>query len=204
MAPARLRSKDLMPGATTRTASYPPQGIFPASSSTATLHVNPLPISVTADAKSKTYGDADPTLSYRITSGSLANGDSFTGALTRSTGTNVGTYAVQSGTLSLSTNYTLTFVPANFTIVPKPASVTVNPGSKTFGDADPVLTGTLSGFLPSDHVTAVFARAAGEDPGTYTTNAALAPAGILSNYTITYNTATFVIAPLAASVTPMP
>jgi hypothetical protein len=186
------------------TASYTAQGIFPASSSTATLHVNPLPITVTADAKSKTYGDADPTLSYRITSGSLANGDSFTGVLTRSTGKNVGTYAVQAGTLSLSTNYTLTFVPANFTIVPKPASVTANPGSKTFGDPDSVLTGTLSGFLPSDNVTAVFTRTAGEDPGTYTINAALAPAIVLPNYAITYNTASFVIAPLAASVTPMP
>jgi hypothetical protein len=101
--------------------------------------------------------------------------------------------------LSLSTNYTLTFLGANFTINPKPASVTPNPASKTYGDADPVLTGTLSGFLPSDHVTAVFARATGEDAGTYTINAALAPAGVLANYTITYTTASFVIVPLAAS-----
>jgi len=37
------------------------------------------PITVTADAKSKTYGDADPALTYQITSGSLVTGDSFNG-----------------------------------------------------------------------------------------------------------------------------
>ena len=38
-------------------------------------------ITVTADAKSKTYGDADPALTYQITSGSLVASDSLTGSL---------------------------------------------------------------------------------------------------------------------------
>jgi hypothetical protein len=131
----------------------------------------------------------------------LAGGDSFTGALTRSAGNNVGTYAVQAGTLSLSSNYTLTFLATNFTINPRPAFVTPNPAGKTYGDADPLLTGTLSGFLPSDNVTAAFARTTGEDVGTYTITATLAPTGVLANYTVTYNSATFVISPLAVAVT---
>ena len=184
------------------TASYAAHGNFAASSSTGTLHVNPRPITVTADAQSKTYGDADPALSYQITSGSLVNGDSFTGSLTRLAGNNVGTYAVQPGTLSLSTNYTLLFAGANLTINPKSASVTPGAGAKTYGSSDPVLTGTLSGFLPSDNVTAIFARTAGEAVGTYTISAALGPASVLSNYDITYNIASFVIAPLPASPTP--
>src|SRR5204862_519955 len=72
-------------------------------------------ITVTADAKSKTYGDADPALTYQLTSGSLVTGDSFAGGLTRVAGENVGSYAITQGTLALS-NYTLSYVGANLTI----------------------------------------------------------------------------------------
>ncbi len=44
------------------------------------------PITVTADPASKTTGDADPALTYQITSGSLVTGDSLTGAETRGRG----------------------------------------------------------------------------------------------------------------------
>src|SRR5439155_10656768 len=44
----------------------------------------------------------------------------------------------------------------------KAASVTPDPASKTYGAADPTLTGTLSGFLPADGVSASYSRAAGE------------------------------------------
>ena len=87
-------------------------------------------------------------------------------------------------------------------INPKSASVTPGPDGKTDGSSDPVLTGTVNGFLPSDNVAAIFARTAGEAVGTYTINAALGPASVLSNYHITYHIASFVIAPLPASPTP--
>src|SRR2546422_5218261 len=38
-------------------------------------------------------------------------------------------------------------------------------------------------------VTASYSRAAGENVGSYTISAALSPAGVLTNYDITYNTA---------------
>jgi len=40
-------------------------------------------IEVTADAQRKTYGEADPSLTYQVTDGSLAAGDAITGNLTR-------------------------------------------------------------------------------------------------------------------------
>ena len=40
--------------------------------------------------------------------------------------------------------------------------MTPNAASKTYGTADPALTGTLSGFLAADGVTAVYSRTAGE------------------------------------------
>src|SRR5207237_428669 len=101
-------------------------------------------------------------------------------------------------------NYAITFNTASFTISPRPASVTPNAASKIYGNADPALTGTLSGFLAADGVTATYSRAAGETVAgsPYAISATLSPAGVLANYAITYNTASFTITAKAASVTP--
>ncbi|HEY5974580.1 MAG TPA: MBG domain-containing protein, partial [Geobacteraceae bacterium] len=77
----------------------------------------PAPVTVTANGLSKTYGAADPTLSYTVTG--LVNNDTvnvFTGSLTRVAGESVGSYAISQGTLSAGTNYTIAFSPANLTI----------------------------------------------------------------------------------------
>jgi hypothetical protein len=73
-------------------------------------------VEVTIDDAGKTHGDADPVVTYHISSGSLAAGDAFTGAIARVAGEGVGTYAIQQGTLALNSNYNLTFVPGTFTI----------------------------------------------------------------------------------------
>ena len=94
-------------------------------------------------------------------------------------------------------NYSITYNTASFTITTKPASVTPDAASKVYGAADPAFTGTLSGFLAGDGVTATYSRTAGETVlgSPYTISAVLSPAGVLSNYNITYNTANFTITP---------
>ena len=74
------------------------------------------PITVTAVAKSKVYGDTDPELSYTLTTGALIGSDDFTGSITRIAGENAGNYNITQGNLALSTNYAVTYVGANFTI----------------------------------------------------------------------------------------
>src|SRR5438093_8294435 len=68
----------------------------------------------------KVYGASEPTLTFTNDAGLLAG--SFTGALARATGENVGSYAINLGTLSAGTNYSLSLAPGtvNFTITPKP------------------------------------------------------------------------------------
>src|SRR5207237_6417944 len=90
-----------------------------------------------------------------------------------------------------------------FTIDKKTASVTPNAKSKTYGDADPTLTGTLSGFLAGDGVTATYSRAPGETVAgsPYPISATLSPAGVLGNYQSTYNTAHYTIDKKAADIT---
>ena len=81
--------------------------------------------------------------------------------------------------------------------------MTPNGASKVYGQADPGFTGTLSGFLAGDHVTATYGRTLGDTvPGSpYTISATLDPAAVLANYDVQYNTATFTITPRALTVT---
>ncbi|MDP4203212.1 MAG: MBG domain-containing protein [Bacteroidota bacterium] len=80
-----------------------------------TLTITTKSISVTANAQSKSYGDPDPTLTF-TNSPALAGSDSFSGALIRDAGENVGTYTIRQGDLALSSNYLLTFTEALFSI----------------------------------------------------------------------------------------
>jgi large repetitive protein len=99
-----------------------------------TLTITPLTINVTAtENQSKTYGDADPELTYGF-SPALIGDDTFTGALTRAVGEDVGTYAINQGTLALGDNYTLIFTGADFTITPLTINVTADALSKTYGE----------------------------------------------------------------------
>lgn len=131
--------------------------------------ITPKPITITAHAKTKVYGEDDPELTYEITSGSLAYDDAFTGALTRDAGENVGTYAITQGTLALSTNYDLTFIGANLTVTPK--SITVTPDSfqsKIYGDTDPTFTFTYTPeLIGSDAFSGNLGRIEGENVGQY-------------------------------------
>jgi hypothetical protein len=157
--------------------------------------------SVTPNAATKVYGTADPSLTGTL-SGFLA-ADNVTATYARTAGETVGTYTI-SATLApagVLSNYNITYNTANFTITAAPASVTPNAATKVYGASDPSLTGTLSGFLAADNVTATYTHTAGETVGTYTISATLAPTGVLNNYNITYNTANFTITPAALVIT---
>ncbi|TQF77419.1 MBG domain-containing protein, partial [Pseudomonas aeruginosa] len=73
-----------------------------------------------ADAKTKVYGDADPSLTYQVsglkngdTAGAVLNG----GSLSRVAGENVGVYGINQGDLALvSANYDLSYQGNNLTI----------------------------------------------------------------------------------------
>src|SRR5439155_7596232 len=82
----------------------------------ASLEITVRAVTVTADAKTNTYGEPDQAVTYQITSGSLVSGDSFSGALSRTAGENVGLHAINQGTVALSSNYTLSYVAANLKI----------------------------------------------------------------------------------------
>jgi len=152
------------------------------------------PITVTANSsQTKVYGSADPaSYSYTVT-GTLVGGDSFSGALTRVVGENVGNYEIQQGSLALSANYAITYVPANFSITAKAITLTVYAGqSKTYGDSDPTYTYWLAGTLVGgDTYSGSMTRVAGENVGTYAIQQGTFTYG--SNYILTFVGANFSI-----------
>ncbi|MFD2826406.1 MBG domain-containing protein [Leeuwenhoekiella polynyae] len=153
-------------------------------------------ITVTADAKSKVYGAADPALTYEITTGSLETDDDLSGSLSRTAGEDVGEYAISS-TLA-NANYDITFVPADFTITEKAITVTADSKTKVYGEVDPALTYKVSPALESgDALTGGLSRATGETVDEYAISSTLAN----SNYDITFVPADLTITEKAITVT---
>ncbi|SDD76507.1 PKD repeat-containing protein, partial [Algoriphagus faecimaris] len=167
--------------------------------------ITPAALTITADvSQSKIYGDEDPTFTYQATG--FENGDDesiLTGALVRAAGENVGTYAINLGTLDAGPNYTINFIGADFTITEKTLDITVDAGQdKIYGEADPVFTYQANGFENADDegiLTGALARTAGENVGNYAINQGSLDAG--NNYTINYTGADFEITPATLTVT---
>ena len=89
-------------------------GNYALNYASADLTVTQRAITVTADAKSRAYGDANPALTYQVGGSGLVNGDSLSGALATSAtaASNVGTYGIGQGTLAASGNYALNYASA--------------------------------------------------------------------------------------------
>ena len=108
-------------GFVTITAEQPGnESFYAADPEHQSFKITPRLITITALPINKDFGAKDPELTYEITEGSLINNDTFIGLLVREPGEEEGTYQITQGTLALSENYLITFVPAEFTIIPAP------------------------------------------------------------------------------------
>ncbi|MBI2312471.1 MAG: filamentous hemagglutinin N-terminal domain-containing protein [Betaproteobacteria bacterium] len=155
-------------------------------------------LAVTADAKTKTYGDADPSFTFG-TSGFI-DGDTvasaLAGGLTRDAGETVagGPYAINQGTLASPLGYTLSYTGNAFTIDPRAITLAADAASKTYGDADPALSvsisaGSLGSVTVTDtlaEVTGTVTREAGETVAGSPYDLQLGAGAKAANYAITF------------------
>ena len=171
-----------------------------------TYAITTRPITVTAAAKTKVYGDSDPALTF--TTSSLGTGVAVDGSLTRTAGETVASspYPILQGTVTNANNpnYAITYVGANFTITTRPITVTAAAKTKIYGDSDPALTFTTSSLGTGVAIVGSLTRTAGE-------TVASSPYPILQgtvtnannpNYSITYVGASLSITPRPVTVTP--
>ena len=176
-----------------------------AAVATTTANISVKPIAVTADAKTKVYGEADPALTYTLSAGALATGDNMTGTLSRAAGEIVGTYAIAQNTLSAGSNYSITYVPANLEITRKALVITADNKTKNFGAANPALTASYSGFVGTETLAVLTSPVVLSTTATTTSSAGNYPitasGAAAANYSITYVAGTLTINPTAQTIT---
>ncbi|HKU96827.1 MAG TPA: MBG domain-containing protein, partial [Vineibacter sp.] len=169
----------------------------------ANLGITPAPLTVVADARTKVYGDADPALTFAATGFRFSDtaASVLAGSLARAPGESVagGPYAITQGSLTANANYAMVYTGAALTITPAPLTVIAAAQAKVYGDADPALTFSASGFKfgdgPGTVLSGGLSRSVGESVagGPYAITLGTLAAG--ANYTIVYAGAHLAVTP---------
>ncbi|MBQ8397007.1 MAG: S-layer homology domain-containing protein [Clostridia bacterium] len=109
-----------------------------------TVTIQPRPLTVTAIACGKRFGEAEPELPYSAPE--LLGNDRLSGAPVREAGEQIGTYAIRQGTLG-NPDYAITFIGADFTIgkASAPAAPAVNGRTSLANDAYTYTIDAISG-----------------------------------------------------------
>jgi|GEM_PF-6463345 len=129
-------------------------------------------ISVVANRTNKVYGEADPPLTFTISSGSLAQGDSFSGSLSRISGESAGEYAIGKSNLTVNANYIINYTGAAFVIRKRELLIKANDLHKSRQEAMPELSISYTGFAYSDNEASLKTK-----PVISTNELSLSPAG---------------------------
>ncbi|MGU3494386.1 MBG domain-containing protein [Xanthobacteraceae bacterium A53D] len=169
------------------------------------LSVTPRALTVTADAVSRIYGNANPMLSYVYGGMGLVNGDSLTGELATSatTASGVGTYGITQGTLAASANYDLTYVGADLSVTPRAITVTANAASRFYGNANPAFTYVVGGpgLANGDSLTGALTSGATTASGVGTYGITQGTLAASANYDLSYVGADLSVTPRALVIT---
>ncbi len=172
-----------------------------------TLTVTAAALTVTTNNASRGYGDANPSFSGSISG--IKNSDNITAtrSTTATAASDVGSYAITAALNDPGSklgNYTVTNTPGSLTVTAAALTVTANNDSREYGDANPTLTGSITGIKNGDNITASYSTTAtaASNVGGYAITATLNdPDSKLGNYTITNNSGTLTITAAALTVT---
>jgi hypothetical protein len=172
-----------------------------------TLTINAAPLTITASSKSRMYGAANPALDGAITGIRNSDAISATYATTATEASDVGNYPITptvQGAPAILANYAISVTPATLAITRAPLSATAASAGRTYGDANPVFTGTLTGSVVGDGITARFVSTADvrSAVGTYPIVAELEdPRGKAANYEVALTNGTLTINAAPLTVT---
>lgn len=138
-----------------------------------TLEVTPYPITVAPATASKIYGDPDPDFTYKVTAGSLMEGDTLSGiTYKRDEGEKVLTGKTYKVTASqekgANANYDITFEAGEFTITRRTIDVTWNVGQYVYNGQEQGPTAEITNLVNGDDVSLKVTEAAKVNAGTYT------------------------------------
>ncbi len=126
-----------------------------------TLTIGQADLTITADDKTKTYGEDDPELTYRDSG--LYPGDSITGELTREEGENSGNYAILQGSLNAGENYAIHYDSAVMTIDPARLIIGATAGDKIYDGTREAVVVLSENSLPGDTLDITYTSSLFED-----------------------------------------
>jgi hypothetical protein len=132
-------------------------GNYTVTPQTTTANITPAPLFYEPVATTRLYGSNNPIFAGTV--GGLVGGDTLASVATGSaaftspatSASNVGAYAIDGSGLTLTSgNYTLNQPEGNasaLTITPAPLTYVSSSASRTYGSANPVFTGTVTGLV---------------------------------------------------------
>jgi sugar lactone lactonase YvrE len=180
--------------------------------------VGPAPLTITAAARSKTYGQSVVFAGSEFTVLGLVAGDSVAAVTLTSLGAAAGAtvagspYAIVASAargVGLA-NYSIGYVDGALSVTRAPLSVVAAGAARPYAAANPGFSGTLTGVTAGDDITASYASAAGlaTPAGVYGPATAEAivptlvdPAGRLPNYTVTSGNGTLTVTKADQTIT---
>jgi hypothetical protein len=175
------------------------------------LAITPATLTVTADAQTKVYGGADPTLIYSASGFQLSDTAAtvLTGSLARARGETVAgdPYAISQGTLAADPNYTIAFTGNSLAITPAALTVTANNAARVYGASNPTFNYTISGFVNGDTAgvisgspTVTTLATASSAPGNYDIHVDVSPLSA-ANYSLMPVKGTLTVTAIVLSAT---
>lgn len=200
-------SQSSVVGTYTITPTYTANTNYTVTTANGTLTINKRSVTLTAANKSRGYGDANPSFTSSITSGSLVNsGDlgTLSGSCSATVTSSVGTYTI-TPTYTANSNYTVTTANGTLTINKATLTCTASSHSISYGAAKPTLSITYSGWKNSEGTsalttvpTASTTYTQGSAVGSYPTTAS---GGEATNYSFSYVNGAITVAKRSVTIT---
>ncbi|HWG86854.1 MAG TPA: MBG domain-containing protein, partial [Candidatus Acidoferrales bacterium] len=173
------------------------------------LTVSPAPLTVTAADATRAFGQPNPVFTGTIVG--IKNNDNITATYSTPATINSdpGTYPIiptvsDNGTGVLG-NYSVTINNGTLTITAAILTVTADNATRLYGDPNPVFTGTITGIVNGDNITATYASVAtpASPVGTYPIVPTLSDngTGALAHYQVVINNGTLTVNPAPLTVT---
>jgi len=173
------------------------------------LTVNKADLTVTADNKTREYGDANPT--FTISYSGWKNSDNASSLTTQPTATSTATQTSNAGTYPItvsggvSDNYNFSYQNGTLTITKASLTVTADNKTREYGDANPAFTISYSGWKNSDNASSLTTQPTATSIATQTSNTGTYPitvsGGVSDNYNFSYQNGTLTITKASLTVT---
>lgn len=160
--------------------------------------IAPAPVTVTAENKTKTYGETDPELTATVT-GLISGEPDITYTINRATGEDANSYDITPAGDAVQGNYAVSFVNGTLTINKKTVGITWGETTFSYNGAPHAPTATATGLVNSD-VIGITVTGEQTNVGNYTATASALTGTKAGNYQLPdAKTTTFSIVKAAIS-----